>query len=247
MYRQGRGDPLVLVHGIGSRWQVWRPILDRVAERREVIAFDLPGSGGGSVSDLADQVASFLDRLGLRRPAIAGSSLGGGIALELGRRGLAGAVVAFAPVGFFSAGQARWCRTVVGLARAGATRLDPVLPALMSTRAGRRALCGVFYARTGHLSPADCVAEARALAAAPGFAAARAALGDWRLERSAVLDRLPVTVAWGTRDLVLPHIGQAARARAVLPHARHVRLRGCGHLPFADDPASCAGLLLRPY
>lgn len=253
-HRQGRGEPLVLVHGIGSRWQVWRPILDRVAERREVIALDLPGFGAsraqsdGSVSQLADRVAAFLDSLGLRRPAIAGSSLGGGVALELGRRGLAGAVTAFAPVGFFSAGQARWCRTVVGAAHGVAGRLDPLLPAVMSTRAGRRTLCGVFYARTGQLRPADCVADARALAAAPGFAAARAALGDWRLDRSAAaaLDRLPVTVAWGTRDLVLPYPGQAARAREVLPHARHVRLRGCGHLPFADDPGACAGLLLTP-
>ena len=54
---------------------------------------------------------------------------------------------------------------------------------------------------------------------------------------------VPVTIAWGDRDLVLPY-RQAARARRVLPHARHVRLAGCGHLPFADDPETCARLLL---
>lgn len=252
-HRLGRGEPLVLIHGLGSRWQVWRPVLDRLAGHRDVIALDLPGFGAsrsvaaGSVPGLADRVASFLDALGLRRPELAGSSLGGGIALELGRRGRAAAVTAFAPAGFFSAGQARWCRTMVGAARAGAVRLDPLLPSLMSTRAGRRVLCGLFYARTAHLDPADCVAEARALAAAPGFAATRAAIGDWRLDRPGALDRLPVTVAWGARDLVLPYAGQAARARAVLPQARHVRLRGCGHLPFADDPETCVRLLLAPY
>ena len=52
-----------------------------------------------------------------------------------------------------------------------------------------------------------------------------------------------MTIAWGDRDLVLPY-RQSKRARRVLPQARHVRLPGCGHLPFADDPRTCARLLL---
>ena len=27
-YRAGSGEPLVLIHGIGSRWQMWEPVLD---------------------------------------------------------------------------------------------------------------------------------------------------------------------------------------------------------------------------
>jgi pimeloyl-ACP methyl ester carboxylesterase len=102
-------------------------------------------------------------------------------------------------------------------------------------------LCGLFYARPADLAPADCVAEARALVRAPGFRAARRSIGGWRF--AAAPDGIPVTVAWGSRDLVLP-ARQAERARRLLPHARHVRLAGCGHLPFADDPRACARLLL---
>jgi pimeloyl-ACP methyl ester carboxylesterase len=260
-HRRGSGPPLVLVHGIGSRWQIWEPILDRLAERHDVIALDLPGFGAsarwpapapppggpapGSVPHLADLVTGFLDGLGVRDPAVAGSSLGGGVALELGRRGVAGAVTAFSPLGFSSPAQVRWCRAVVTAARAGATALDPVLPALMSVRAGRVALCGVFAGRPGSLPPDACVADARALSAAPGFAAARRALGDWHVGTAAGgLRTIPVTIAWGTRDLVFPYRRHAARARAVLPGARHVRLPGCGHLPFADDPRTCAALVL---
>jgi pimeloyl-ACP methyl ester carboxylesterase len=52
-----------------------------------------------------------------------------------------------------------------------------------------------------------------------------------------------VTIAWGTRDrLLIPR--QAERARRMLPWARHVPLRGCGHLPFHDDPAAVARVIL---
>jgi pimeloyl-ACP methyl ester carboxylesterase len=247
-YRRGAGSPVLLLHGLGSHWQVWTPILDRLAEWHDVIALDLPGFGDtpaderpGSVPHLADRVAAFLDRLGVRRPTVGGSSLGGGVALELGRRGLARSVVAFSPVGFFTPAEARWCRTVVTAARAGGTALGPALPRLLRTRLGRAALCGLFYGRPTRLPAADAVAGARALIAARGFAAARGALGEWRLTEP--LPGLPVTIAWGDRDRVLP-FRQAGRARQVLPHARHVRLGGCGHLPFADDPRTCARLLL---
>jgi pimeloyl-ACP methyl ester carboxylesterase len=247
-HRRGSGSPIVLLHGLGSRWQVWDPVLDRLAASHDVIALDLPGFGGtphdgrpGTVPHLADRVAAFLTQLVVHRPAIGGSSLGGGVALELGRRGVARSVVAFSPVGFFGDAGARWCRTVVTVARAGGAALGPALPRLLATRAGRVALCGIFSGRPGDLPADACLADARALIAAPGFAAARRVLGQWRLTEQ--LPGVPVTIAWGDRDLVLP-VRQAARARQVLAGARFVRLTGCGHLPFADDPRTCARLLL---
>jgi pimeloyl-ACP methyl ester carboxylesterase len=252
--RRGSGPPLVLIHGLGSHRQVWTPIVAELSAHRDVIALDLPGFGesplwapaphAGSVAHLADQVESFLDRLGVGTAEVAGSSLGGGIALELGRRGRAGAVTAFAPIGFWSGVGRRWCQSVVTAARVAASRLDGRLPRIMASPAGRAALCSLFYARPGNLDPGDAVAAARALAAAPGFAAARDAFGDltpWGYDRTS----RPVTIAWGTRDAVLP-FPQSRRARVLLPNARHVTLTGCGHLPFADDPAACLAVISAP-
>src|SRR3954468_20008599 len=101
-HRAGSGDPIVLIHGVGSQWQVWEPVLETVAREREVIAVDLPGFGDSptlpigtvpTVDALADAVAAFLDGLGIEKPVIAGNSLGGWIALELAARGRAKAVV----------------------------------------------------------------------------------------------------------------------------------------------------------
>ncbi|BEL02047.1 alpha/beta fold hydrolase [Actinoplanes sichuanensis] len=249
--RRGSGPPLVLIHGLGSHRQVWTPIVAEVSTRRDVIALDLPGFGesplwppaphAGSVAHLADRVESFLDGLGITAFEVAGSSLGGGIALELGRRGRATAVTAFAPIGFWTGAGRRWCQSVVTAARVVAGRLDARLPAIMAAPAGRAAFCSLFYARPRRLDPADAVSAARALATAPGFAAARDAFADLR-PQAYDQTTIPVTIAWGTRDAVLP-FPQSRRARTRLPNARHVTLPGCGHLPFADDPSACAALL----
>ena len=49
--RRGDGPPLLLMHGIGHRWQAWEPVLDLLAAERDVIAVDLgpvPQAGIGS-------------------------------------------------------------------------------------------------------------------------------------------------------------------------------------------------------
>jgi len=55
---------------------------------------------------------------------------------------------------------------------------------------------------------------------------------------------LPVTIAWGARDLVLPP-WQAEIARQKLPTAEHIMMSGVGHVPMFDDPEFVAQILLR--
>ncbi|GLY03745.1 MULTISPECIES: alpha/beta hydrolase [Actinoplanes] len=251
--RTGYGAPLVLIHGLGSHQAVWAPLLPLLTAVREVITLDLPGFGhspgpGTSIMGYADRLAQFFTEIGLDRPAVAGSSLGGGVALELGRRGHARSVTAFSPVGFWTVAGRRWCQSSVTAARDLAVHLNGLLPKLMASPAGRTALCSPFYARPGRLDPGAALADARALARAPGFDAARDAftgLRPWRFDAPGALTRTPVTIAWGDRDRILPYRSQARRARTVLPAACHVRLPGCGHLPFSDDPQRCADAILR--
>src|SRR2546430_6322286 len=94
-HRAGSGEPLVLIHGIGSRWQMWEPVLGAVEAEREVIALDLPGFAGSpppppgtppGVDSLTRLVSEFLDELGLDRPHVAGNSLGGWLSPERPKR-----------------------------------------------------------------------------------------------------------------------------------------------------------------
>src|SRR3954469_17571642 len=75
-----------------SSWRRWKPLLPMLTDRHDVIAVDLPGFGTAppladrtpTAAGLADAVEAELDRLGLGRVHVAGNSLGGWIALELG-------------------------------------------------------------------------------------------------------------------------------------------------------------------
>jgi len=90
----GAGTPLILLHGgLATAEASWREPLPGLAEAYHVLAPDSRGHGRTgnpapslSYAQMADDVAAFIDALGLERPLIAGYSDGGQIALEFGLR-----------------------------------------------------------------------------------------------------------------------------------------------------------------
>ena len=90
--RKGSGKPVLFLHG-AQGMNVWPAYLDRVAEKAEVIAPDLPGFGrspsGDSVSsvpDVARVMLDAIDLLKLDKVHVVGHCIGGWVALELGVR-----------------------------------------------------------------------------------------------------------------------------------------------------------------
>lgn len=249
-HRVGQGEPLVLVHGVGSRWQVWEPIIETLAESFDVIAVDLPGFGGSdplpntTVASLADALVDFLAELGIERPHIGGNSMGGYIALDLAARGLARSVTAFSPIAFWDNPGRIWCQQSLGRSVSLAGILRPVLPTVLGTAAGRTAFLYLIFGKPWAISGEVAMATANGAVGASGFAPALASFTDVQLPDPKPLTDLPVTIAWGNRDILLTYATQSRRAREFLPGARHETLHGSGHTPFYDDPAGCARLLL---
>ncbi|WP_054815469.1 alpha/beta fold hydrolase [Nocardia arizonensis] len=250
-HRTGRGEPLVLVHGIGSRWQVWEPIIDILAREFDVIAVDLPGFAGSAplpgpttVDTLTDALADFLAAQGIERPHLAGNSMGGLIALRLGARGLARSVTAYSPIGFWDTAGRVWCQRSLTAARGLVGPLRPLMPRILDTAAGRTAFLYLVFGKPWALDAQVALDTAEGAAGAPAFAEALASFDTATLGDIGALADIPVTVAWGNRDILLTYATQSRRAKSVLPHARHVTLHGSGHTPFYDDPAGCARVLL---
>lgn len=250
--RHGSGEPLVLVHGITHRRQVWYPVLDKLAEQREVILVDLPGHGESPpfvpgdlpvVEALRADFRQFLADQRLDRPHIAGNSLGGRVALEAGAAGDARSVTALSPAGFWrrEASFAYTRRLFISAARLS-ERIGPRAAVLARTRAGRAVMYGVLTSHPSHISPEHALGDFRAFEyARPAMHLLLAAATPFDGE----IDRdVPVTIAWAGRDLVLPP-WQARIAKKALPNAVHIAMPGVGHVPIFDDPELVADVLLQ--
>ena len=248
--RTGSGPPFVLVHGIGSRRGVWKPVVERLAAERDVLCVDLPGFGDSplledeapTVEGLARALVAWWGELGIERPHVAGNSLGGGIALELARIDAVASATALSPVGFWSPAEARYSRTMLRNSRFLAQRLGPRMRPLLRSSLGRQLALGLYYGRPAQKDPVEAALDTAGLAAAPGWDATLPMTREYVFHDGDQLT-VPVTIGWGTRDrLLIPR--QAGRARVALPRARHVPLPGCGHIPMSDDPGGVAALLL---
>jgi pimeloyl-ACP methyl ester carboxylesterase len=87
---RGRGEPLVLIHGLGLSGADWALQVPALEGRFRIVIPDLPGSGhsaplrgGSSIGDFATALWSLLDHLGETCINIAGFSLGGAVGLEM--------------------------------------------------------------------------------------------------------------------------------------------------------------------
>jgi pimeloyl-ACP methyl ester carboxylesterase len=202
-----------------------------------------PAPAPTSIQTLVDEVAGFFAELDLERPHVAGNSLGGAIALELAAQGRVASATALSPAGFATAAQVRRALSVLGGHRLGSFTPAPVLRALYATGAGRALAFGKLVAEPARLTPERALADTLALRRGKGFRQVARRGRAYAFEaRTSASAAVPVTVAWGTDDLILPY-AQAARARALLPDARHVELTGCGHVPMSDAPTLVARVI----
>ena len=81
---QGIGEPVVVLHGWGSSRDVMKPVIDRLAQRFNVISLDFPGFGASQpppfawgVPEYAKMTVQLLDKMGLEKPVMLGHSFGG--------------------------------------------------------------------------------------------------------------------------------------------------------------------------
>jgi len=234
--RTGSGEPLVLLHALGTDRPMWDPVIERLSDEREVFAVDMPGFGESpptSPAAPADLARAVDTELGLDRPHVAGNSLGGWVALELALAGRARSVTAIAPAGMWEQPLAPKRAAARQLARA----LRPALPRLLKSERGRRIALAGTIAHPQRVPYDAALQLVRAYADAPGFDEVNSAMRAGRFAGLAEID-VPLTLAWAEHDRL---VGRPLTVPAV---AREFRLSGCGHMPTWDDPEQVARVLL---
>ncbi|MBG6217084.1 pimeloyl-ACP methyl ester carboxylesterase [Arthrobacter sp. CAN_A6] len=248
----GSGKPLVLVHGLGSSVRNWDPVVPLLSRHRKVIAIDLPGFGSSaplagevSIATLTDALQRYLEEQGLADTDIVGSSMGARMVVELARRGHAGDVVALSPGGFWNDRQVRIFNASITASVALVRRVQPALPLLTRTAAGRTALLAQFSAKPWKLDRDLVLTELRGFNTSRSLDEARKSLAHGPRQagapRGTIRGRL--ALGWGRQDKVtLP--SQAATATALFPDATLHWFDDCGHFPHWDQPAETVKFIL---
>jgi len=250
----GRGDPVILIHGLGATKVSFLPTVAAIAQDFRAISLDLPGFGDSAKPLLAPYhppffaraVLDLLDALGIERAYVIGNSMGGRIALELGLRH-----------------PERTARLVLVSPSLAWRRERPWAPVVRLLRpelglvqlAPRRAIEAIVQRTIPGASSGWVQAGVdeflRAYVTARGrvafYAAARqiyleephGTRGFWtRLGGLAV----PSLFVWGRQDRLVP-IAFARHVADTLPSARHLEL-DCGHVPQLERPAETHAAIL---
>lgn len=237
------GPPVVLLHGWGGSVYMYRHALDALPRRGyRAIAVDLRGFGLSSrpaqrgayrLEEYLGDLTGLFDLLDLKRPAIVGQSMGGGLTLHFALRApdRVSRIVLINPSG------------LVPLRFLPIVRL---MPQVVVSALGRRfvprwavrfTLCHIAYGNPAIVSERD-VDEYWSLTQLPGYAAAaRAVLSefDWRPVSNAQAESLaaPALVILGRADRLIANTERAARR---LRGAR-VRSMAGGHCVHEEKPA----------
>jgi pimeloyl-ACP methyl ester carboxylesterase len=89
---QGKGIPIVLIHGFCETHQIWDGFSDELAKDFRVLTPDLPGFGQSplpakvSIEAIANQIADWVHKLQIAKPIVIGHSLGGYVTLAMAKR-----------------------------------------------------------------------------------------------------------------------------------------------------------------
>lgn len=248
--RCGAGEPLLLLHGTGGSRAHWRPVQDLLAAHRELLLVDLPGHGESDPPQpgsphtpigYASVLAQLLDELGIDSSHAAGNSVGGWTALELAKRGRARSVVAIAPAGLWPKHDPWRCTFQLWSQHKLGRLFAPLTPRMMRSAAGRTLLLSGTMAKPRQMPPEAAVELANTFASTPTFDAHLAETRKERFRDGQDIE-VPVTVAWGDKERLIP---AKARLRDELPvHTNFVTLADCGHSPMWDNPELVARTII---
>lgn len=237
----GEGETLLFVHGFGMEKDGWGLFPKTFSRAYRLILPDLPGFGENSRLDSASydvpsqviRLNRFVERLGLERFHLAGSSMGGYIA------------------GFYASEYPEKVKSLALFNPAGVK--SPVLSDLWRRHAETGEIALVYRTREGfeeilkllfyRVPPVPGVFKTYfAELGASNYAFYRKVIQDLEqggrnlLETRLSLVQARTLVVWGANDRIL-HVSGAEIFRKGLKNAKVVILDQCGHVPFFEKRA----------
>ncbi len=238
---------ILLIHGYTASLYVWKTAAPMLAEAGfHVIAIDLLGFGYSekpswfdyAITSQARMIARFMNRIGIGRATVLGSSYGGAvaatIALDYPERVEKLVLVDSVCNDNLKNHPILKLAAIPGIGEA-------ITPFLVDSRAFQR------YRMRGTLAPAnhDLITDDRVesirrpLAAADAHHSLLATSRAWsadRIEQDAHLINQPTLIVWGEDDKVIP-LTDGHKLHDSILNSRLVILKNCGHVPQEEKSA----------
>jgi pimeloyl-ACP methyl ester carboxylesterase len=248
----GSGPALLLIHGVGDKSASWESVHAKLAQRFTVIAPDLLGHGESdkprgdySLPAFANGMRDLLAVLGIERVTVVGHSFGGGVAMQFAYQypQLVERIVLVSAGGVADdvSFALRLAAMPLGSEALAMVRLPGALPAMRlvgravqtlmgSTKFGRDAVDTVRLLE-GFKDPSALSAFARTLRSVVDGRGQFVTM----LDRSYLVESVPVQVIWGQEDPVIP-VSHAHTAHEAMPGSRLEIFENSGHVPHHDHP-----------
>ncbi len=232
---EGSGTPVLLMHGWGSSFDVYKGVFAALGDRCRLVALNFPGCGGSdtmtkpwTLEDYCTLVLAFMKEVGLENPVLIGHSHGGRVALKLAS---SGAVVPPKMVLFDSAGLI----PKKSLRQRYRARSFKCIKRLL-TLPGLRAHTGALLEKARrHYGSADYNAAPEVLRKTM----VSLVNTDLRGEISRI--SCPTLLVWGENDTDTP-LADARIIESLIPDCGLCVLKG-GHFAFCEQPAQTAAIL----
>lgn len=242
--RQGLGEPLLFLHGVGSTKAVWVAQMAALPSQFDCVALDYRGYGASEVppaaclrlrahgarcisrAAFARDVFAVMDACGLASAHLCGCSLGGVVALEAYAQ-RPSRIRSLTLVDSF----ARYPHGVETIGQRIGTLLELGMESFAESRAP-----GVLRP---HAALGNIAAVREQMRSIPLAVYAAATQATWTGDYSALLPHIeqPVQVMWGEHDTIIAPCALSEELVAKIPTARPlVVVPDAGHVPNVDNP-----------
>lgn len=237
---------LILIHGYTASTYVWHTVAPRLAEENfHVIAVDLIGFGYSekpaqfdySIASQARMIVRLMNRLGIGRATLVGSSYGGAVAstvaLDYAER--VEKLILADPV----CNDDVLNNSILKLAAIPGVG-EVIAPFLIDSKAFlKHRMKGTLAPENHHLITEDRIESVRRpTAAADAHRSFLATARSWdacRIQTDAQYITQPTLIIWGEKDTIIP-IANGKRLYDSILNSRFVVFKNCGHIPQEENP-----------
>ena len=232
----GSGIPVLLLHGWGSSFDVYRGVISSLEDRCRTVAVNFPGCGGSetmkepwTLEDYCRFCLKFMDATGLKDPILIGHSHGGRVILKMTAEKMVNPpkIVLFDSAGLIPK---KTSRQKFRAASFKAVKRVLTLPVVRNYSAGLLEKARAHYGSADYNNAGEVLRKTLV------------SLVNTDLRDIIPKISCPTLLIWGDKDTATP-LEDAKTMEKLIPDAGLCVLEGTGHYSFCENPYAAAKIL----